>query len=419
LDGSCCDFGKPSRLTMMYTGDDCSATMHQQAGNKVSCEDYVDGLPETVYVRSTDKSDAYSNGGKVWFEGVVSAGDIFDIDAANEGKKKLKSTTWIHVFDESGSELLQSVKFHTSCSQPLSPGDQYGSALLLDCVGEDEPIEGDCCAFGKPRALTMEYTGDDCSATMHGQDDNKVRCDDYVDELPETVYVLATDKSNPSSNGAKVWFEGVVSMGQTFDIDAANEGKKKLKSTTWIHVFDESGSELLQSMKFNTSCSQPLIQGDQFGSALLVDCVGEDEPVEGDCCDAGKPRMLSMEYTGDDCSATMHGQADNKVSCDDYIDGLPDTVFVLATDKSNPNSNGAKVWFEGVVSMGETFDIDAANEGKKKLKSTTWIHVFDETGLSLLQSVKFHTSCSQPLVQGDQFGSARLADCIGEDEDDD
>jgi hypothetical protein len=41
----------------------------------------------------------------------------------------------VHILDEQG-QTLQTVKFHTSCSQPLNVGDQFGSLLLDDFVAE-------------------------------------------------------------------------------------------------------------------------------------------------------------------------------------------------------------------------------------------------------------------------------------------
>ena len=61
----------------------------------------------------------------------------------------------------------------------------------------------------------------------------------------------------------------------------------------------------------------------------------------------------------------------------------------------------------GEVNLNETFDIDAMNEGESRLKAETVVFIFDMDN-NLLQSVGFHTSCSQPLNDGDQFGSLVL-----------
>ncbi|MHC5005628.1 MAG: DUF7467 domain-containing protein, partial [Planctomycetota bacterium] len=164
-------------------------------------------------------------------------------------------------------------------SQPLFVDNQFGAHLLADCTGENEPIKGSCCEYGKPRVLTMEYNGLDCGATSHMQDPGKVSCDDYG-PLTDTVFILSTNKANPADSSAKVWFSGVVTLGQLYDIDAANAGLARLENATFVHVFDGEGGTLLQSTEFHTSCSQPLAVGDQYGASLLVDCLGEDQTAQ-------------------------------------------------------------------------------------------------------------------------------------------
>jgi hypothetical protein len=134
------------------------------------------------------------------------------------------------------------------------------------------------------------------------------------------------------------------------------------------------------------------------------------------CCDGGERiRVLAMMYTADDCSATHHDQESGKVICSDF-GPLPDTVFILSTDKDNPADGGAKIWFAGTVSVGEVFDIDAMNAGQVRLTTDTRIHVFDHEGGTRLQFVKLHTSCSQPIAAGDQYGCALLVGCVGEND---
>ncbi|NND75005.1 MAG: hypothetical protein HKN44_08365, partial [Ilumatobacter sp.] len=132
------------------------------------------------------------------------------------------------------------------------------------------------------------------------------------------------------------------------------------------------------------------------------------------CCDLGDPRILSMYFTGDDCSATSHDQGGN-ATCDDF-GIITDPAYILATDKEDPDDGGARVWFAGTVSVGDIYEIDAANAGENKLKSNTFIHIFDSEGGTQLQKVKIHTSCSEPLETGNQFGASLLVGCLGENE---
>jgi hypothetical protein len=105
-----------------------------------------------------------------------------------------------------------------------------------------------------------------------------------------------------------------------------------------------------------------------------------------------------------------HSQKPDKVECT----GNPDyasPVRILATDDDDPYKRDPRVYHDGEVTLGATFDIDArrARDDFKPddLESNTWVHIFALNG-RLLQSVGFHTSCSQPLVAGDQFGSLVL-----------
>lgn len=129
----------------------------------------------------------------------------------------------------------------------------------------------------------------------------------------------------------------------------------------------------------------------------------EDHDNCDDCSD-GKPRILTMRYTGEGCDASQHNQG-SKVVCSGTPGAGP--VMIRVTDKRDPNDNRAGVYFDGgPIAVGGTFNIDAANAGSSRLRSTTFVHIY-QNGV-IVQSVEFHTSCSRPLAVGDQFGSLVL-----------
>lgn len=134
---------------------------------------------------------------------------------------------------------------------------------------------------------------------------------------------------------------------------------------------------------------------------------------QGESCDRlGKPVVLTMVYTGDGPDGSSNSQDPSKAT----VTGDPNdaaSVRIIALDKSDPNDNKAKIWFDGTVALDGSFDIDAAAEDKDRLSSNTFVLVFDLSD-NLLQEVQFHTSCSQPLALGDQFGSALLTGWIGQ-----
>ncbi len=292
---------------------------------------------------------------------------------------------------------------------------RYTSAPVVTCDF--------CSTNNHPSSLTMRYTGDDCSATHHSQDLTKVNCSGDP-AYGDPVYIVSSSRANPNDPHAHTWFEGSVALNGTFVIDAAYDGRTKLDASTFTLIYDAPGGTLLQAIEFHTSCSQPLYLDDQFGSLVLEAFVAEsgqeitcDDPGTSDCdfcVDGNKPGTLNMMYTGEDCSASSHNQAPDKVSCSgDPV--FTDPVYISVTNSSTPGDPGASVWFEGSVALNGSFDVSAANAGHTKLDARTYAYIYDSSGCTLLQSLEFHTSCSQPLNEGDQFGSLLLNSFIEED----
>jgi len=147
---------------------------------------------------------------------------------------------------------------------------------------------------------------------------------------------------------------------------------------------------------------------DFYAFIVLIDNLEEPPPVEDDCIDGYKPQRLEMLYTGEDCTASENAQDPEKTLCEGDP-AFESEVFIRVSDKEKPDDPKAKVWFEGEVDIDETFDIDAANADEDTLKANTWVFIYDDDD-ELLQKINFHTSCSQPLSIGDQFGSLILED---------
>jgi len=125
----------------------------------------------------------------------------------------------------------------------------------------------------------------------------------------------------------------------------------------------------------------------------------------GDFCSGGgvKPASLMLEYTGEDCAASANTQPSDKWSCSgDPL--LSASVRIVVNNKSTWNNSSAKVWHDATVALNGLFLAAGSNAGQSKLGSNTWVHILSIPGDTVLQTVKFHTSCSQPLFANDQFG---------------
>jgi hypothetical protein len=112
-----CDDGKPTALVFEYTGDDCSATTNLQNG-KFSCSQTGDVLGALANVLMTKDADKIS---------VEIIGNMVKIFYSDPVGKEFPSEIKYDVIGESGT---QSQTLHTSCSQPLNVGDQFGALIL-------------------------------------------------------------------------------------------------------------------------------------------------------------------------------------------------------------------------------------------------------------------------------------------------
>ena len=113
----------------------------------------------------------------------------------------------------------------------------------------------------------------------------------------------------------------------------------------------------------------------------------------GDCCDqGGKPEQITFRYVGGSCSSSTDSQG-SKFECDGGS-ATAGSVYIEIDD-----------FFDGTVNLGETFTIDSDGD---KFSSATEIIIRSSQGGSRLQTLDFHTSCSAPIVPGEQFGALLL-----------
>jgi hypothetical protein len=150
-------------------------------------------------------------------------------------------------------------------------------------------------------------------------------------------------------------------------------------------------------------------------------CGNESEPesftVTGTCvdlCDGDqKVATLTMLFTQGGCAATNHSQEPGSVTCQELNGGVSgtDPVYIVAGNQGRLNHPNFEQYFAGEVNVGEEFVIDPPPRRRRDIGSNTTIFIFsDSSRTTLLERVTFHTSCSQPLFVGDEYGSSMLVD---------
>ncbi len=455
--------GKVIEAVFEYVGGGCSGSSNSQ--NKATCSGDPGGAPVAIVVtRDASKVSASPSS-------AIALGDLVSFTSSDG---KLASNT---EFDVDGPSGTQSLEIHTSCSQPLNVGDQFGSMRLSQLttteggtVMASPPAPASVCQAvrrsdfcdkdDKPDTLTWEYTGGGCAASDNDQG-SKTKCEGSIND---TLPVLVKPEKGSDLT---------VNPGEQFDLSPLDASKQ-------IELVNGGGKEKLE---IHTSCSQPLNPGDVFGSLTLVAVDGQGlgasvdysyrienigstdafnitviddtiSPVPGSpiaslapggsvtlmatdtlfdtttnivtvtgesgsgemcgamasatvevvdppgSCEDGKPQELVFQYLGGDCSGSSNTQKDAECSGDPG--GAPVSVSVTR-DASKVSANPSSG-----IPLGGTFSIMTT---ESKLASNT---EFDVDGPGGTQSLKIHTSCSQPLSEGDRFGSVLLLQFVPE-----
>ncbi len=408
---------EPKLLTFRYTGQDCSATDHAQGPGRVQCSGNP-GFAPVVYITAIGDNNKY-----YLINRQVALNGTFSIDAASVGDRKLKPDTEIFLKNAAG-QILQVVELHTSGSQPLRVEDQFGSLVLDGYLSENDftcgnpDLEGrdiyNCVAETgeEPKFLTFRYTGEGCGASNHSQGSGQVICSGNPGFAP-AVYITAVGDDNKY-----YLINREVALGGTFSADAASVGEDKLKSSMTVYL-KNAGGQILQTVKLNTSGSQPLGVDDQFASLVLEGYLskggatcGNPRLEDRDILDCERetgeaPRLLTFRYNGLGCGAMDHHQDPGKVQCSGDPGSAP-VVYVTATGDDN-----RYYLINREVSLDGTFSVDAARVGDGKLKNTTRVYLKDAGG-QVLQTVELHTSGSQPLGPGDRYAGLDLVGYLGE-----
>jgi len=330
--------GKVIRMTLEYTGQDCAASSHTQEAKKVSCDgDPAFAEPVSVLVMDKKGKKTYAS------QTGILVGDSIVVDADNAGKDTLDSEVRVYI-DNAAGETIQEIRFHTSCSQPLNVGDQFGSLLLTSLtsteggeVGEtpqDPPAD---CVTEMPAdavAFDVEYTYTITNAGAGTTLTNVTVIDDMFGEVP----------GSPIAS---------IPPGQSVEL-------------TLIVPLTEETTNTVTVVGF-----AGISQCEDSDSATITKPEGPP-PLE-EC--TTKVQAMLLRYTGPDIfDATIEIVADKIKNTPVVYTGVDLTPGLIL---SSPQENG--------------FTIDATAHGQRELGAKTKIYI---NGVE----EKLHTSCSTPFV---------------------
>ena len=330
-----------------------------------------------------------------------------------------------------GNGFIDNTASVTSIEIPAAQESSAAVPVILPPASCELEISKSCCVLPPPSAnggtdcegkvveAIFMYTGDDCSATTNDQK-GKLSCIGVIGGDPninlfdplfpnqflEPVDVVLKGKGADKINISTEFGGTSLVVGERIAFSHVDSGKTLGSNTQ----FDLEGFYGTQSLKIHTSCSKPLNVGDQLGSMLLVQLTSTEggtvtlpDGNELTACDSRLTEVV-FEYTANGCEDPLANGQGGKASCEDFFTPLPDLAdMTLVYTGKDP----------------EKFTItqDDPNQPifklittRKELHSDTKLEIRDSTGTVLLQKLKMHSSCSQPLSLGDVFGSLRVVE---------
>jgi len=124
-------------MGMLYNGGGCDQSFNIQDEGKFTCTDIGNG-PPTVdgalsYIVVTDAKDK----GITYHSDVVEVGTIYYL---SDNGERFEADQLIKIYDESQTNLLQDVQYHSSCSQNLFLKDRFGASQLVEWFNEEQGL---------------------------------------------------------------------------------------------------------------------------------------------------------------------------------------------------------------------------------------------------------------------------------------
>jgi hypothetical protein len=130
---------RPFEMKFRYNGGDCSQSFNIQPSSLFACFDYNGGPPKTQNVTSYIIASVLG-GGEIYFEGFVNTGNIYTLNAAPN--QRVAANMNITIYDPRGqtnpvaikmpANILQTTRYHSSCSRNLFLKDRFGNSQLVE-----------------------------------------------------------------------------------------------------------------------------------------------------------------------------------------------------------------------------------------------------------------------------------------------
>jgi hypothetical protein len=135
---------RPFQMKFRYNGGDCAQSFNIQPSSLFACFDFNEKPPTAKNVTSYITAFVLG-GGDVYFEGFVNTGDIYTLNAPPN--ERVSANMNITIYDPRGqtnpalikipANILQTVRYHSSCSRNLFLKDRFGNNQLVEWTSRE------------------------------------------------------------------------------------------------------------------------------------------------------------------------------------------------------------------------------------------------------------------------------------------
>ena len=438
----------------------CTASGTATLGQYANDSTVVGTPPVGPPLTDDDPSHYFGVDASITIEKLTNGVDADDPNAGDAPQVEPGDTvTWTYIVTNTGNIGLTNVNVTDDQGVVVTcPMDELAAGESMECEGSglaqdvDDPVNenftmGLCgntpgilyANIGTAQGASPDGTTVDASDPSHYC--NVPVCDVGVEKsclipmLPAGDYVC--DK--PIDSLTFIWdgssavrikaYKGSVGSQQLADIDDIQPGEEITvmgfagsPNDVFFEVFTAATSNKIGESKFHLSCSDDEMDGPEdcglnqgngkdndsglINNWLLegivdaggtLDCTSDPGTPVNACefqafpasCETGDADFLTFAYTGGGCGASDNDQEDHE--CSGNVDGSMSATFT--------DDDGNSV----VLNPGETITIPR-NDAKEMTL----------TNASGTETNILHTSCSQPIVAGDVYGSLTLAQLDGQ-----
>ena len=411
-------------MKFTYTASPCNGTP--------DCEDFV-ANPNSV--AEVVVANGVAGQGGILFQGVVVQGTTFTVtDSSPSGC--LPDAVEVFTFSAgTNSVLQQAVRMDTSCSaRGAILAEPYGS---VDFVGyscdsndvhncfEDIIYTSEACNTG-----TIDLTITEFELNANGQVINLLdgaNPDDLDLGLTE-CFAGSSERQTIERCSDNVY---VATSRVDTDGPAGCEDEEELRVEINVGTLPPTPAPTPSPTPAPIPGTLPPSPAPSEQCELGIELTCEPpEGVDAESCETIPPYLLICEdrpfsmtfrYNGGDCSGSFNVQPDTLFQCEDFQGGPPTERGTLSYIEAF-ELGGGEMYFSGFVEVESTF-IGLAED---QVAANMNITIYDPRGetdpsvivnpANILQTVIYHSSCSQNLYLKDRFGSIQLVEFINEEQ---